>query len=152
MSHQKHKASAPLIVDEGTLVHKRDMIRALETFECLTYTDMVDEKVMSEGEGILLKVFASKESSTLVINGSIFINVLSFDHLHFQRNEDGDTVIDLVQATRTLRLVPREENPKLMTRLNQESFAFDAERDGSEDTVAQQLLDDLTDIDEDESN
>jgi len=152
MSRHNHKASAPLIVDEGTLVHKRDMIRALETFECLTYTDMVDDKVISEGEGILLKVFASKESSTLIINGSIFINVLSFDHLHFQRNAEGETVIDLIQATRTLRLVPRDENPKLMSRLNQESFAFDADGDVAEDTVAQQLLDDLTDIDEDESN
>lgn len=151
MNRPSPRNVAPLIVGEGTLVNKRDMIRALETLECVTYYDVVDRKVISKGDGVVIKVFASKDSSTLVINGSIFINVLTFDHLHFYPTDDGESVMDLVQGSRMLRLIPREENPKLMSRINQNAFAYEEEGAEGEESVAQQLMDDLGEVDEDDS-
>lgn len=151
MNRPSYKGNAPLIVGEGTLVNKRDMIRALETLECVTYYDIVDKKIVSKGDGVVIKVFASKDSSTLIINGSIFVNVLSFDHLHFYPGDDGESIVDLILNSRMLRLVPREENPKLMSRINQNAFAYEEEGAEGEDAVAQQLLDDLSDLDDEDS-
>lgn len=149
MSHS-YKGAAPLIIGEGTLVNKRDMIRALETLECVTFYDIVDKKTITKGDGVVIKVFASKDSSTLIINGSIFLNVLTFEHLHFYPGDDAESVVDLVQGSRLLRLIPREENPKLMARINQNAFAYEDEHAESEDAVAQQLLDDMPEFDEDD--
>lgn len=144
------KATAPCIINEGTLVNKRDMIRAVETLECVTYCDILDDQVISQGDGVLVKIFASKDSATLIVNGSIFLNVLSFDHLHFASPPEGEAVIDLVNGTRILRLIPREEDPKLMARVNQNAFAYESESVDTDGACAQHLLDDLSDLEEDD--
>ena len=144
------KATAPCIINEGTLVNKRDMIRAVETLECVTYYDILDGGVISQGDGVLVKIFASKDSATLIVNGSIFLNVLSFDHLHFSSRPDGETVIELINGARILRLIPREEDPKLMARVNQNAFAYETESMDSDGACAQHLLDDIGELDEDD--
>ena len=152
MTRNPHRGTAPLIVGEGTLVSKRDMIRALETLECVNFFDIVDKKVLSEGTGVVVKVFASKDSSTLIINGSIHVNVLTFDHLFFYPGEAGTSIVDLVQGTRTLRLIPREESSKLISRITEESYSYDDEATEDDDAVAPHILDDIAELEDDESS
>ena len=140
----KRKDSAPCFINEGTIYHKKDMLRALETLENLKYDYLVDGKVIRKGQGALLKVFASRHSATLVINNCIFINVLSFDYLNFKSAPSGKTIVDLVEDGRILRLetideeikVPRS-NREILASVDQfddeETFALLEEGDEEED-------------------
>lgn len=102
-------ATPPCFVGEGTLVNKKDMMRALETLESVHYRYIVDDKDISEGEGVVVRVFASGESSTLILNGCIFINVLGFDFLRFYSNKISSSTLELVAQDHNLKLTPVED-------------------------------------------
>ena len=112
MNQPKKGQTAPCIINEGTIYHKKDMLRALETLENLSYEYVVDGRSVAGGKGVLLKVFASKNSATLVINNCVFINVLSFRYLNFKTLETGQTEIELMADSRTLRLTSMDEETK----------------------------------------
>jgi hypothetical protein len=80
---------APTLISHGTLSDYRDMLRALETLENLEYRYVVDGDIMDEGSAALVKLMAEPESSTLVVNGCLFLNVASFRYLDFQPAEEG---------------------------------------------------------------
>lgn len=122
MQNSHHEPLAPCIVNEGTLINRKDMMRALETLESVKYTYIVDSDVISEGEGVVVKVFSSKETSTLVVNGCLFLNILSFNYLHFFTNEEGSTTIELVENSRTIQLSPIEDDSRRVNRINREIF------------------------------
>jgi hypothetical protein len=146
---QSKKATAPCIIGEGTLFNKRDMIRALETLENVKYSDLVDNKVVSKGEGIVIKVFASKENATLVVNEALFINVLSFKYLHFSSTRRGETVLELINDSRVLQLIPQREDSKTVgSRLNRNVFP-NREVDYDEEEICASILDDLMEEEED---
>lgn len=86
---------APCVIGNGTLTHPRDMIRALETLESLEFLYEVDGEVISEGEATLVKLMADDESSTIVVNGCLFLNVSSFRYLDFSAEEDGTVELRL---------------------------------------------------------
>lgn len=123
--------TAPCMINEGTLISKRDMVRALETLECVWYSDFFNNKLLSKGEGILLKVIACPDSSTIILNGSIFINVYSFEYLHFYPGKEDITTVDLVADSRVLRLTPKEDNPKLLAKMNRTAYDYDDFCDGT---------------------
>lgn len=149
MQNKINKATAPCIIGEGTLFNKRDMIRALETVENVTYYDIVDNRMVSSGEGTVLKVFANKENATLILNGVLFINVSSFKYLHFTPDKGGQLIIDLVNDSRTLRLIPAEEKAKsINSRLTKNVLASEEENYSDEEACAS-ILDELMDEDED---
>jgi hypothetical protein len=140
----KRRDAAPCFINNGTIYQKKDMLRALETLENLKYEYIVDGHAVERGQGALLKVFASRNSATLVINNCIFVNVLSFDYLHFRGTPSGATVVDLIEEGRTLRLetideeikVPRS-NREILASVDQyddeETFALLEEGDNSEE-------------------
>ena len=109
----KRKDPAPCFINEGTIYQKKDMLRALETLENLKYKYIINGKAVREGRGAMLKVFASRQSATLVINNCVFINVLSFDYLNFQSDAAGKTNVELVGEGRTLRLESIDEEIKI---------------------------------------
>lgn len=112
---KRHRASC--LIGEGTIYQKKDMLRSLETFGNLRYEYIVDGKVITKGEGRLTKVFASKNSATLIINRCIFINVFSFDYLNFKTTTKGHTLLELVEDSRMLKLESREtEKPSRPSR------------------------------------
>jgi hypothetical protein len=76
---------APCLIGRGTLANPRDMLRALETLENVTYRFFVHGDVMHEGEAALVKLMADSESSTIVVNGCLFLNVASFRYLDFDK-------------------------------------------------------------------
>ncbi len=111
---------APCIVDTGTLVNKRDIYRLLSDLGRVRYFDIVDGAVRKQGEGCVMDVFQDPTAATLVVNGSLYLNVNSFDYACLQDpasvaeladpgKEQAGVVIDLVQDSRILRLVPLVE-------------------------------------------
>ncbi|MHB0976616.1 MAG: hypothetical protein ACYC1U_05420 [Candidatus Aquicultorales bacterium] len=120
MSEPRKPHPAPCIIDEGTLVNKKDIMRALETLENVKYTYTVDNVVISQGEGIVVKVFSSNETSTLVLNGCVFLNVLSFDYLRFTPYKKGLAMLELVEDSKVLKMIPLEEDSKKLIRTNRD--------------------------------
>lgn len=100
---------ASCLVHDGTVVSPRDMVRALETIEGLTYRQVVDGEVIAEGRATLVKIMAEPESSTILVNGCLFVNVLSFRYISFQTAEGGECRFDLVGDGMTLELTPVED-------------------------------------------
>ncbi|HEY5540660.1 MAG TPA: hypothetical protein VIL41_04305 [Coriobacteriia bacterium] len=82
MSHEHDLA--PCLVGRGTLANPRDMLRALETLESLEYRFTAHGVDVDEGKAALVKLMADPESATLVVNGCLFLNVLSFRYLDFE--------------------------------------------------------------------
>lgn len=139
----KRTDMAPCFIDEGTIYQKKDMLRALETLENIKYEFVVGGQVVRSGKGALCKVFASRNSATLIINNCVFINVLSFDYLNFRSNDDV-TVVELMEDSRVLRLETIDEEVKA-PHTNREMLASVDQFD-DEETFA--LLEDSEDDDE----
>lgn len=120
----KTKITAPCIINDGTLINKKDMIRALETFECVNYYDFIGNKCHAKGEGIVIKVFASKDSATLIINCSVFLNVMSFEYLDFKHGKNGEAIVELFSGNRRLKLVSKDEDPRLLSKINHNTYGY----------------------------
>jgi hypothetical protein len=107
---------APCIVDAGTLVSKRDIYRLLADLGRVRYFDIVDGLVRKQGEGYVMEVFQDPTAATLVVNRSLYLNLDSFDYVCLRdpspsevvspERDQPAVVIDLVQESRILRLVP----------------------------------------------
>ena len=110
MLKKQQNSPAPCFIGEGTLVNKRDMMRVLETLENVKYQYRVDNRTITRGEGVVVRVFAGTDGATLVANGCLFLNVLSFDYLHFHQTSRGRTVVELNSDSRVLKLVPLDED------------------------------------------
>lgn len=120
---------APSLIGRGTVSDFRDMLRALETLENLEYSFVVDGEVVDEGSASLVKLMADPESSTLVVNGCLFLNVASFRYLDFEPIGDGRWSFVLHGDGDTLQLVsvpepddPERERPHLLSLEEVEDF------------------------------
>jgi len=107
MERPNHLASC--LIHNGTVTSPRDMVRALETLETLTYTQTVDGEVMAEGQATLVKIMAEPGASTILVNQCLFINVLSFRYLTFNTADDGACAFELTGDGMVLTLVPVED-------------------------------------------
>lgn len=79
---------APCLIGRGTLGNYRDMLRALETLENVEYRFLVHGDLVDEGRTALVKLMADPESSTLIVNGCLFLNVTSFRYLDFEQDAE----------------------------------------------------------------
>lgn len=107
MQHQRELT--PTLIGTGTLTGLRDMVRAMETVETFEYRYVVDGEPMSEGKATLVKIMADPDSSTLLVNGCLFLNVASFRYLDFSTTEDGATRIELKADGLVLEIEPLDE-------------------------------------------
>ena len=98
---------APCIIDCGTIVNKEDMKRLLSDLAKVRYIHLLDGKVKSEGEGLVLEIFADPCQSTLIANHHIYINIESFDYLQVNQFSPTETCFTLIQDNRQLKLIPR---------------------------------------------
>jgi len=128
---QKRPSLAPCLVGNGTVTFPRDMIRALETLETAAYVQEVDGAVIAEGRATLVKLMADGESSTILVNGCLFLNVTSFRYLTFTTDAEAECTFTLMGDGMTLVLRPvsdmeaRTVEPQAMRLL--EETAFDPE-------------------------
>ncbi|WP_017717477.1 hypothetical protein [Kamptonema formosum] len=99
------RVPAPCIIDTGTVVNKRDMLRLLADLGRVRYSHTVDGQLQSQGEGYVLEVFADPMRSTLVANRALYLNVCSFDCLELQQSDGQEACFDLIQEGRQLRLI-----------------------------------------------
>ncbi len=108
MSHELiagRRGPAPCLVDTGMLIDKRDMHRLLGDLGRVHYIFFQDGGVVSQGDGAVVEVFCEGHSATMVTNGSLYLNVMSFDCLKLGRSPEG-SFFDLIMDDRMLRLIP----------------------------------------------
>ncbi|MBE9202477.1 hypothetical protein IQ218_02070 [Synechocystis salina LEGE 06099] len=105
---------APCVIEQGILVNKEDMQRALNDLGQVNYYYQLDGKSQAEGQGWILDVFSDAQQATIVTNQSLYLNVNSFDYLEISLDHQGKTIVDLWQESRHLRLVPLDDwlNPR----------------------------------------
>lgn len=110
MSHDQTPSSerppAPCIVDIGTVVNRHDIQRLLSDLGRVQYVHLQDGILANQGEGYILEVFSDPHRATVVANRGLYLNVQSFDYLELGQAEDEQPYFDLIQDTRTLRLIP----------------------------------------------
>jgi hypothetical protein len=97
---------APCLIDSGVVVNKADMLRLLQDLGQVQYCHLQDGIPVSEGQGLVMEVFADSQQSTLVANHTLYINVYSFDCLEIGKSDGDGSHFDLVQDNRRLRLMP----------------------------------------------
>ena len=109
MSHHlpDTRIPAPCIVNTGVIVNKLDMKRLLADLGRVHYIYTHEDKVVSEGEGDVMEVFANPQRSTLVANSALYLNVYSFDYIELKQLSPQETCFDLIQEGMCLRLIPR---------------------------------------------
>jgi hypothetical protein len=137
---ERHNELTACLIHNGTVTGHRDMIRALETVEGLTYRQILDGETMAEGRATLVKLMAEPEASTILVNGCLFLNVLSFRHLTFETDEAGRCVFELVGDGMKLELVPTEEDDEAITAPNPRAVRLMAAESFDPETYA--VLDD----------
>ncbi|WP_341526928.1 hypothetical protein WKK05_31050 [Nostoc sp. UHCC 0302] len=98
---------APCIVNTGIIVNKLDIRRLLADLGRVHYIYTHEEKLLSEGEGDVMEVFANPQRSTLIANHALYLNVCSFDYLELKQSAEQETCLDLMQEGMCLRLIPR---------------------------------------------
>jgi|SRR6476469_831087 hypothetical protein len=108
MSHDPSvpQLPAPCIIDTGIIANKQDMRRLLADLGRVRYLHTLDTKLLSQGEGCVLEVFADPQRATLIANHALYLNVQSFDYLQLSQSPEQEAYFDLVQDHRQLRLVP----------------------------------------------
>lgn len=85
---ERSRPLAPSLISFGTVTSWRDMLRALETLETVSYRHIVHGEVISEGQAALVKLMADPESATMIVNGCLFLNVGSYRYLDFEQDAD----------------------------------------------------------------
>jgi hypothetical protein len=113
---------APCVIEQGILVNKEDMQRALSDLGQVNYYYQLDGISQAQGQGWILDVFSDPQQATVVTNQSLYLNVNSFDYLEISLDNQGKTIVDLWQESRQLRLMPldgwlnpRENHGQLMS-------------------------------------
>ena len=101
------KLPAPCIVDRGVVINQQDMQKLLAGLGRVSYTYSQDGAIASEGEGVVVEVFADDVQATLVANAALYINVCSFDYLRIDRDAEDRSTFALVQENQELRLSPK---------------------------------------------
>ena len=96
---------APCIVDRGIICQKQDIQRLLSDLTWVSYTELHDGEVITQGEGCVKQIFIDDSGSTLIANRSLYINLQSFDYMEL-KTADGESNFDLIQDNRCLRIVP----------------------------------------------
>ena len=97
---------APCLIDSGVVVNKNDMLRLLQDLGQVQYRHFQEGITLSEGQGLVMEVFADGQQATLVANHTLYINVYSFDCLELGKTDADGNHFDLVQDNRRLRLIP----------------------------------------------
>ncbi len=112
MNHERARnlsVPAPCLIDSGIVVNKTDMLRLLQDLGQVQYRHFQDDVSISEGQGLVMEVFADNQQATLVANHTLYINVYSFDCLEIGSTDADGSYFDLVQDNRRLRLMPQSD-------------------------------------------
>ncbi len=117
---------APCLVDRGIVVNKADMLRLLNDLGKVSYQDRHGDRVLSQGTGYVMDVFAEPGLSTLVANQSLYLNVYSFDYLELDKLPNEQACFKLVQEERALCLFPLTTPLQEQTTRNFNAVALEA--------------------------
>lgn len=105
MQDRDHENQLQCIVDEGILLNRRDMVRVLRDLGLVRYVDLHAGVPRASGEGYVTSVVANSNSSTIIANRRLYLNVNNFEYMRLGLDA-GQTFFDLVDRDRTIRLIP----------------------------------------------
>lgn len=106
LNKSPHQLPAPCIIESGTVVNKEDIRRLLSDLGRVCYRHSLDSKIQNEGEGWVLEVFSDPYQATIVANGTLYINIQSFDYLQLYQSLKKEICFNLIQDNRQLQLIP----------------------------------------------
>lgn len=106
MDERERRNQIPCIVDTGIVASRKDMLRILRDLGQVRYVDTHRGHERAEGEGVVTSVFAHPSSATIFVNKRLYINVNGFDFLRLGQMPDGSASLELVDAERSIRLMP----------------------------------------------
>ena len=104
MKHISEENKITCVVEYGTLATKRDMIRVLRDLDKVQYTDLINNVIVSKGEGFVIEVYSNSFDSTIIFNERLHLNVNAFDYLTV--TTDPQKEITLVAEHRKIKLLP----------------------------------------------
>jgi hypothetical protein len=118
--HQRlNSLPAPCIVDTGVIVNQDDIQRLLQDLGRVRYVHLIDDRIDSEGSGLIKEIFSDPLQSTLIANSNLYINLQSFDYLKLSKSTDKLTKFVLIQDNRQLHLIPESQSsPERIARQN----------------------------------
>ncbi|MFA4857710.1 MAG: hypothetical protein WC901_02345 [Candidatus Margulisiibacteriota bacterium] len=109
MAQEKNNKRLPLIINDGIVYKKKDMLLLLRDLGKVSYQEIVGGRTMASGKGYLMRLSCNSEEPTLFLNGRVYINVALFDYLKLYK--DGvreNTIFELYNEHRVMRIVPEE--------------------------------------------
>lgn len=92
------------VVEYGTLATKRDMIRVLRDLDKVQYIDLINNVIVSKGEGFVIEVYSNSFDSTIIFNERLHLNVNAFDYLTVTTDPQKEVI--LVSEYRKIKLLP----------------------------------------------
>ncbi len=148
MQERNNENQLQCIVDEGTLLNRRDMVRLLRDLGLVRYVDLRNGATRASGEGYVTSVVSNFSSSTIIANRKLYLNVNNFEFMRLGLDA-GQTFFDLVDRDRTIRLIPLDsaltDRPPAIT---DDAFASGRVTSLFGDTLAEVFFDDEEDDDE----
>lgn len=105
MDEKEVKNNIPCIIETGILYNQKDIQKVLRDLTTVIYSHIIEDQVKSSGEAYVVSVVANNSSANIIANKRIYLNINGFEYMSLKL-EDGNTVIDLVDQFRTIRLIP----------------------------------------------
>jgi hypothetical protein len=109
MAQEKNNQRLPLIINDGIVYKKKDMLMLLRDLGKVSYQEFVGGRVRASGKGYLMRLSCNSEEPTLFLNSRVYINVALFDYLKLYKDgERENTIFELYNSDRIIRIVPED--------------------------------------------
>ncbi|MFN8672898.1 MAG: hypothetical protein U0457_12555 [Candidatus Sericytochromatia bacterium] len=105
MDEKEVKNNIPCIIETGILYNHKDIQKVLRDLSYVIYQHIVEDQIKSSGEAYIASVVANNSSANIIANKRIYLNVNGFEYMSLKQEND-QTIIDLVDQFRTIRLIP----------------------------------------------
>ncbi|MEK7434448.1 MAG: hypothetical protein AABZ74_15055 [Cyanobacteriota bacterium] len=130
MDEKEVKNNIPCIIETGILYNPKDIQKVLRDLSSVVYQHIVEDQIKNFGEAYVVSVVSNNSSANIITNKRIYLNVNGFEYMSL-KIEGEQTIIELVDQFRTIRLIPintpEEENSDSLPISHSEEDDFEEE-------------------------
>ncbi len=105
MDEKEVKNNIPCIIETGILYNPKDIQKVLRDLSSVVYQHIVEDQIKNFGEAYVVSVVSNNSSANIITNKRIYLNVNGFEYMSL-KIEGEQTIIELVDQFRTIRLIP----------------------------------------------
>lgn len=105
MDEKEVKNNIPCIIETGILYNPKDIQKVLRDLSSVVYQHIVEDQIKNFGEAYVVSVVSNNSSANIIANKRIYLNVNGFEYMAL-KIEGEQTIIELVDQFRTIRLIP----------------------------------------------